>query len=137
MVNVVQKAGKRKTAVARASVSRGNGRVTINSIPLNVYGTNIVRMKINESLIIASDYVNLSKLDIKVNVKGGGVMGQADAVVSAVARSLVAWSKNENLHNAYMGYSRTIIAGDHRQTEPHKPSQSRKGPRHRRQKSYR
>ncbi len=137
MADVLHKAGKRKMAIARATISKGNGRVTINSIPLDIYGTRIARMKINESLMIASKYVNLNDINIKVNVKGGGIMGQTDAIISSIARALVEWSKNEKLHSAYLGYNRTVIAGDHRQTEPHKPSQSRKGPRHKRQKSYR
>jgi len=137
MADVLHKAGKRKMAIARATISKGNGRITINSIPLDIYGTRIARMKINESLMIASKYVNLNDINIKVNVKGGGIMGQTDAIISSIARALVEWSKNEKLHSAYLGYNRTVIAGDHRQTEPHKPSQSRKGPRHKRQKSYR
>ena len=137
MADVLHRAGKRKMAIARATISKGNGRVTINSIPLDIYGTRIARMKINESLMIASKYVNLNDINIKVNVKGGGIMGQTDAIISSIARALVEWSKNEKLHSAYLGYNRTVIAGDHRQTEPHKPSQSRKGPRHKRQKSYR
>jgi len=137
MADVLHMAGKRKMAIARATISKGNGRVTINSIPLDIYGTRIARMKINESLMIASKYVNLNDINIKVNVKGGGIMGQTDAIISSIARALVEWSKNEKLHSAYLAYNRTVIAGDHRQTEPHKPSQSRKGPRHKRQKSYR
>ena len=109
----------------------------INRVPLSVYGTKIARMKINEILVIASNYINMNKIDIDVKVAGGGFMGQTDAVISSIARGLVKWSKDEKLHNAYLEYDRTVIAGDHRQTEPHKPSQSRKGPRHKRQKSYR
>ncbi len=137
MTNIVNTSGKRKTAIARASISKGTGKIKINSITLETYGTKLVRMKINEVLVIASNYVNIDKIDIKVKVEGGGFMGQMDAVISAIARGLVEWSKDEKLHNAYLEYDRTIIAGDHRQTEPHKPSQSRKGPRHKRQKSYR
>ncbi|MEA1924339.1 MAG: 30S ribosomal protein S9, partial [Candidatus Altiarchaeota archaeon] len=129
--------GKRKTAIARASISKGKGKIKINSVSLETYGTQIVRMKINEVLVIASGYINMDKIDIKVKVEGGGFMGQMDAIISSIAKGLVEWSKDEKLHNAYLEYDRTIIAGDHRQTEPHKPSQSRKGPRHKRQKSYR
>ncbi|OYT54508.1 MAG: 30S ribosomal protein S9 [Candidatus Altiarchaeales archaeon ex4484_2] len=137
MTNIVNTSGKRKTAIARASISKGKGKIKINSVPVETYGTRLVRMKIKEVLVIASGYVNMDKIDIKVKVKGGGFMGQMDAIMSSIARGLVEWSKDEKLHNAYLEYDRTIIAGDHRQTEPHKPSQSRKGPRHKRQKSYR
>ena len=136
-------AGKRKTAVARATIKKGKGMIRINSVPLDSYKPEFAKLKIEESLLFASDFLNLDKIDIAVNVRGGGVMGQADAVRSSIARGLVDFlgggerGKGKGLLEAYVGYDRTMIAGDHRHTEPHKPGQSRKGPRHRRQKSYR
>ncbi|HDH41052.1 MAG TPA: 30S ribosomal protein S9 [Candidatus Altiarchaeales archaeon] len=133
----VHKSGKRKTAIARATIKEGKGRVIINSIPLEIYQPEISRLRIQETLMLASDLVDLNKLDISVNVHGGGVLGQADAIRSSIARGLVEFTDSEDLLNRYLAHDRTIIAGDHRQTEPHKPSQSSKGPRHKRQKSYR
>jgi len=89
------------------------------------------------ALMLASDYVDLNKINIDVNVKGGGAIGQADAIASSIARALVEWTGSDDLLSKYQEYDRTMIAGDHRLTEPHKPSQSSKGPRHKRQKSYR
>lgn len=134
---VVHSSGKRKMSVARATIKDGKGRIRINSVPLDIYEPEVSRSKIRESLILASDHVDLSKLDIDVTVHGGGVIGQSVAVISTIARGLVDWTKNENLLSAYLNYDRTMIAGDHRLTETHKPSQSSKGPRHKRQKSYR
>ncbi len=134
---LVHSSGKRKMSIARATIKDGRGIVRINSVPLGIYRPEISRSKINESLILASDYVDISKLDIDVNVHGGGVIGQSDAVRSAIARGLVDWTKNDSLYTTYINYDRTMIAGDHRLTETHKPSQSSKGPRHKRQKSYR
>jgi len=133
----VHKSGKRKTAIARATIKEGKGRVIINSIPLEIYQPEISRLRIQETLMLASDLVDLNKLDISVNVHGGGVLGRADAIRSSIARGLVEFTDSEDLLNRYLAHDRTIIAGDHRQTEPHKPSQSSKGPRHKRQKSYR
>lgn len=133
----VHMSGKRKTSVARMTVKKGKGRVTINSVPLEVYQPEIVRLKIQEALMLAADHLDLKKIDLSVNVKGGGVMGQADAIRSSIARGLVEFSGSDELLNTYVSHDRTLIAGDHRQTEPHKPSQSSKGPRHKRQKSYR
>jgi len=133
----VHKSGKRKTAIARATIKEGKGRIIINSIPLEIYQPEISRLRIQETLMLASDLVDLNKLDISVNVHGGGVLGQADAIRSSIARGLVEFTDSEDLLNRYLAHDRTIIAGDHRQTEPHKPSQSSKGPRHKRQKSYR
>lgn len=137
MAKLVQVAGKRKESVARATVKEGKGVVRINSVPLEIYQPAVARMKIKESLLVASDLLDLSKLDIDVNVGGGGVMGQAEAISCSIARSLVKWADDDQMLNKYIEYDRTLIAGDSRQTEVHKPSQSSKGPRHKTQKSYR
>ncbi|OYT42385.1 MAG: 30S ribosomal protein S9 [Candidatus Altiarchaeales archaeon ex4484_43] len=133
----VHKSGKRKTAIARTTIKEGKGRIIINSVPLGIYQPEISRLRIQETLMLASDFVDLNKLDISVSVHGGGVLGQADAIRSSIARGLVEFTDNDDLLNRYLAHDRTIIAGDHRQTETHKPSQSSKGPRHKRQKSYR
>ena len=137
MSKIINTSGKRKTAIARASIKEGMGSIRINSRPLDIYGPEIARLRIKESLLMASDYLDINKVDISVNVSGGGVMGQADAIASSIARGLVEFVDNDELLNVYLNYDRTLIAGDHRLTEPHKPSQSSKGPRHKRQKSYR
>ena len=134
---IINSSGKRKMSIARAIVKDGKGRIKINSVPLDIYEPELSRSKIKESLVIASDHVDLSRVDIVVSVYGGGVVGQSVAVISAIARGLVDWTKNDNLLSAYLNYDRTMIAGDHRLTETHKPGQSSKGPRHKRQKSYR
>ncbi len=134
LVNI---SGKRKKSIARATIKKGGGRILINSIPLGVYQPEIARLKIQESLMLASEFVDLNTMDISVNVHGGGVLGQADAIRSSIARGLVEFTDNDELLNMYISHDRTIIAGDHRLTETHKPSQSSKGPRHKRQKSYR
>lgn len=137
MAKILQVAGKRKESVARATVREGKGTVRINSVPLDTYAPAAARMKIKEPLTVASDVLDLNTLDIDVNVRGGGVMGQAEATACSIARALVRWADDEQLLNRYLEYDRTLIAGDSRQTEVHKPSQSSKGPRHKTQKSYR
>ncbi len=137
MVKVTHRSGKRKTAIARATIKEGKGKVKINSIPLENHQPELAKLKIQEALMIASDYVDLRKVDIAVNSHGGGIFGQAEAISSSIARGLVEFTESDNLLHTYTEHDRTLIAGDHRQTEPHKPSQSRKGPRHKRQKSYR
>lgn len=137
MTRVVHSSGKRKRCIARATIKEGKGDHRINSILLDVYEPPIAREKIRIPLLLASEYVDPKTIDIRVKVEGGGVMGQSDAVASAIARALVEWTGSEELLSKYTAYDRTLIAGDHRLTEPHKPSQSSKGPRHRRQKSYR
>jgi small subunit ribosomal protein S9 len=129
--------GKRKEAIARAKITPGSGIVRINSMLLENITPAYAKDKIRIPLILADGLVDTGKIDIDVKVSGGGVMGQADAIASAIARGLVAHSKSDELHEKIVKYERTLIAGDHRQTEVHKPSQSSKGPRHKRQKSYR
>jgi small subunit ribosomal protein S9 len=129
--------GKRKEAVARAAIKPGKGIVRVNSMLFDNYTPRMAKERIRQVFIMADGIVDLEKIDMDVRVSGGGVMGQADAIASAVSRALVKHFESEQLHDIIVKYDRTLIAGDHRQTEVHKPGQSSKGPRHKRQKSYR
>lgn len=125
--------GKRKTAIARATVKPGKGRVRVNMIPVEVYEPEIVRMKMMEPLLLSGDL--WKELDVDVKVKGGGFMGQAEAARMAIARSLVKWTKSSEVKRVFTDYDRTMLTGDSRETEPKKfggPSARR-----RKQKSYR
>lgn len=117
-MKVVIAVGKRKRAIAKAVVKPGKGRVFINGTPLEVYPNELFRAKVTEPLLLAGDLRNA--VDIYVNVRGGGVMGQADAVRFAIARALVAYFPETNLKDAYREHDRTLLAGDPRQTEPEK-----------------
>jgi len=128
---------KRKTSVARAHAKKGSGKITVNSLSLYVYLPELLRDYIKEPVLLANGLVDISKINISVNVHGGGVSGRSDAVRSAIARALIDYTKNEVLLKKYIEYDRRLIVNDVRNTEPHKPSQSNKGPRHKRQKSYR
>jgi len=136
-MKITKTSGKRKEAIARAILREGTGIVRINTLQLDVYEPKYAREKIRLPLTLADDIVDLSKIDIAINIAGGGQMGQADAIACAIARGLCEHTDNEELYNKYIKYDRTLIAGDHRQTEVHKPGQSSKGARHKRQKSYR
>ena len=76
-----------------------------------------------------------SKMDIKVSVYGGGASAQAQAVRSAIAKSIVEFSGADSLKKEYMHYDRFMVVDDSRRVEPKKF----KGPkaRARFQKSYR
>ncbi len=134
MVRIVVSVGKRKTAIARAVLRPGKGRVRINNIPVEIYQPEMARWKILEPLLLAGDDI-WNKVDIDVNVKGGGWMGQATAARIAIARGLVEWTKSEELRRIYLDYDRTMLAGDPRQAEPKKPRGH--SARAKRQKSYR
>ncbi|MCW4022449.1 MAG: 30S ribosomal protein S9 [archaeon] len=126
--------GKRKTAIARATVRLGKGRVRINNVPLEVYEPQIARDKILEPLLLTEDKV-WNQLDINVTVAGGGYMGQAEAARMAVANSLLKWTKSTRLRTTLIDYDRTMLAGDPRRSEPKKFGGP--GARARDQKSYR
>lgn len=133
-MKIVHVSGKRKKAIARATLKEGKGLVRINHQLLNFYGNQISRMKINEALILAGDYAN--KVNIDVNVLGGGWQAQGEAARTAIAKGLVEYSKSEKLKKVYLDYDRYLIVNDRRRTEPCKPNDSGK-PRKKRQKSYR
>ena len=129
----VNTSGKRKTAIARAVVKEGTGKVTINKIPLDLYTPELARLKIQEPLGLASD--KAAKVDIAIIVNGGGVMGQAAAIRTAVARGMVDFFKDEELEAMYRAYDRTLIINDTRRKLPKNPMGH--GARAKRQKSYR
>ncbi len=128
--------GKRKRAVAKASVKEGTGKIRINKIPLDVYQPELLKMKIMEPIVLAGED-KIKKVDIDVVVKGGGISGQAEAVRQAIARAIVKVTKSESIKKKFMEYDRSMLVFDPRRTEPHKQSRSRKGPRATRQTSYR
>lgn len=83
---VIHKIGRRKTAVARIYLSEGSGNITVNKRDLNDYFTTAtLQYKVKQALSLTG---NEDKFDVKVNVYGGGVTGQAEAVRMAIARAL-------------------------------------------------
>lgn len=130
---VVNTSGKRKTAVARVSVKKGKGLVRINSKPVEIYEPEIARYKIMEPITIAADY--MKNLNIDVTVDGGGFMGQASAVRTAIAKGILEYTGDPNLKIAFIDFDRSLIVSDSRRKEPKKPLG--RGARKKRQKSYR
>lgn len=133
MTKSVHTSGKRKRAIARATLKPGKGKVKINGILLDVYGNELARTKLMEPLILA-DKIS-SKVDINVKVMGGGFMSQAEAARLAIGRALVKHSKSDKLKEQFLEYDRNLLVADTRRKEPCKPNDSRA--RARRQKSYR
>jgi small subunit ribosomal protein S9 len=126
--------GKRKRAVARARFKEGTGRVKINSIPIDNITSEMLRLRIQEPLIIAGD--SWKKFDININVRGGGTAGQSEAARQTIARGLVQLLGAE-LKKRYLEYDRNLLVYDPRRTEPHKPPRSSQGPRRYKQRSKR
>ncbi|MBI2141720.1 30S ribosomal protein S9 [Candidatus Woesearchaeota archaeon] len=131
---VVVLSGKRKSAVAKAVVRAGTGNVTVNNKLLDHYEPLIVRMRLQEPLLLAGD--NAAKVDIEINVRGGGIMGQAEAARLAMAKGLVAFLKDKKLEKTFLEYDRHLLVADVRRKEVRKPNRHGKA-RAATQKSYR
>ena len=130
---VINSSGKKKTAIARATVRKGKGRTRINKKPVEIYDPEFAKLKILEPLMLAGDVA--SGLDIDVNVRGGGIVGQANAIRTAIARGLVEWTNDTELRDTLMAYDRNLLVNDSRQKESKKFGGP--GARARYQKSYR
>ncbi|WP_227376100.1 30S ribosomal protein S9 [Haladaptatus halobius] len=130
---VTNTSGKKKTAIARATVKEGEGRVRINSKPVELVDPEMARLKMLEPFRIAED--EREGVDVEVTVSGGGITGQADAVRTAIARGLVQYMGDAELRDAFMEFDRSLLVNDVRQSEPKKWGGP--GARARYQKSYR
>ncbi|MFD2564054.1 30S ribosomal protein S9 [Aquimarina rubra] len=85
-MEVIHKIGRRKTAVARVYLKEGSGKVTINKKDLNDYfPTATLQYKVNQPFALTD---NEEKFDVNVNVYGGGITGQAEAVRLAISRAM-------------------------------------------------
>ena len=136
----VETSGKRKTAIARATVRKGKGRVRGNNQPIHTMEPALARRKALEPVQIAEAMGRLSDVDIVVDVQGGGQMGQVDAIRTAIARGLVQWNggalgEDEELRNEYLRFDRSLLVNDPRRKEP--KHQMGRGARAKWQKSYR
>lgn len=126
--------GKRKKAVARASMRKGTGIVLFNSKPVDSIQNESVRLLLLEPLLLVGDA--WKKFNIKVRATGGGIIGQAQAARQAIARGL-AQVMGAEARKAFMEYDRNMLVYDPRRTEPHKPPRSSQGPRRYKQRSKR
>jgi len=132
-IRVVVSTGKRKTSLAKATIKNGRGRIRINGRPLEIHQPEVAKMRIMEPLILFGE--GWKKYDIRVRVRGGGVMSQADAVRMSIATGLFRMSQDYEARSRMLEHDRTMLVGDPRRTEPKKFG----GPsaRSRYQKSYR
>ena len=134
MVKIINTSGKNKTAIARAKITEGVGRIRVNKKPIEIYEPEIARLKILEAVAFIEDNVT-SKIDIAVNVRGGGVMGQANAVRTAIGKGVVEWTGDLAVKDAMLAYDRSLLVNDSRQKETKKFGGP--GARAKSQKSYR
>ena len=85
-MEVIHKIGRRKTAVARVYVAKGNGKITVNKKDMTDYfTTSTLQYKVNQPLVMTN---NDGNFDITVNVYGGGITGQAEAIRLGISRAM-------------------------------------------------
>ena len=85
-MEVIHKIGRRKTAVARVYVAKGKGNITVNKKDMTDYFTTApLQYKVNQPLVMTN---NDGNFDITVNVYGGGITGQAEAIRLALSRAM-------------------------------------------------
>ncbi|MCK9568339.1 30S ribosomal protein S9 [Candidatus Pacearchaeota archaeon] len=134
MVNRIINSGKRKRAVARASLEEGTGRVWLNGKDYKNLSF-FDKLKIEEPLRLAESVLGKLNFDARITVKGGGEKGQIEAARIALTKSILDFSKSKELTKVVLEYDRSLIVADVRRKEANKPGDSKA--RSRRQKSYR
>jgi small subunit ribosomal protein S9 len=118
----------RKTSSAHVYITKGQGKIRINNIPIEMIPQETAREVMLAPLEITGDLRD--KVDISVRVRGGGFMGQASAVATGISRALI-----EDLRQRITDFDKYLISGDARRKEPKKFGGP--GARRRKQKSYR
>ncbi len=107
--------GKRKEAVARATVREGKGIIRVNGVLLQTIPSAFARETIAEPLGFVEP-----KYDVDVTVSGGGFSGQAQAARTAVAKALVEFTGDRELRKKMMEHDRSLLVEDSRRVEPKK-----------------
>ena len=133
MAKLIHVSGKRKRAIARVTLKEGKGVVRVNNLLLDHVQPKMARMKIMEPLLIAGEEV-VNKVNISVQVQGGGTMSQTEASRLGIARALVQFDKK--LKPSFEAYDRHLLIADVRRKESAKPGRHGQA-RAKRQKSYR
>lgn len=126
--------GKRKTAIAKATIVPGKGRIVINNIPYQNFDF-FKKLMIEEPVEIAKKVLGEFNFDIIINVKGGGTESRIEASRLAIARALVRFTHSEDLKKEFVKYDKNMLVADTRRKEAYKPGDSKA--RSKRQKSFR
>ena len=118
-MSIVHKIGRRKTSVARVYVKPGSGVITINKKDSKDYfGTDVLVYKLNQPFLLTE---TAGQYDVTVNVFGGGITGQAEAIRLAVSRALCEINAEFRLLLKPHG----LLTRDARMVERKKPGQKK------------
>ena len=133
-MNKIITSGKRKTAVAKAIINEGSGKITINKKNYeNLHKFDVLRIK--EPLKIAENVLGNINFDVSISVHGGGEKSQIEAARLGIARAIIGTLKSDSLRKVFLNYDRNMLIADIRRKEANKPNDSKA--RAKRQKSYR
>ncbi len=132
MTKTIHVSGKRKTAIARATLTPGTGIVRLNHALLSTFTPAMYRERIQEPLTLAGDATN--SVNISINTRGGGNASQAEAARLVIGKALALHDRS--LRQTFLEYDRTLLVADIRQRESRKPN-SRGKARSKVQTSYR
>ncbi len=116
--------GKRKRAIAKAVISEGEGKVTINKRDYKTLPM-LDRLKIEEPLRITNKILGKTNFNVRISVKGGGEKGQIEASRLALAKAISKFIDSEKLTKAFLTYDRNLLVADVRRKEPNKPGDSK------------
>jgi len=116
--------GKRKTAIARAVLVEGSGKISINKKDYKTL-QRFDMLKIEEPIRIAKDILGKIDFDVLINVKGGGEKSQIEAARLALAKAIIEFSKSKELTEAFLSYDRNLLIADIRRKEMCKPGDSK------------
>ena len=126
--------GKRKRAVARAILTRGTGKISINKRDYKQLQF-FDKLKIEEVIKLVEHYSQKIDFDVKILVHGGGEKGQIDAARVALAKAITKFKDSKELTKMFIDYDRNLLVADVRRKETYKPGDSKA--RSKRQTSYR
>jgi len=116
--------GKRKTAVARAEIKTGSGKITLNKKNYkHLHKFDVLRIK--ELLMIVENVLGKVNFDVIISVRGGGEKGQIEAARLALARAVVKFSESSELESKFLEYDRNLLVADVRRKETYKPGDSK------------
>jgi small subunit ribosomal protein S9 len=116
--------GKRKTAIARAILVEGSGKINVNKKDYKTLQM-FDRLKIEEPIKMAENVLGKINFDVSINVKGGGEKSQIEAARLALAKAIVEFSNSKELTEAFLNYDRNLLIADVRRKEAYKPGDSK------------
>ena len=118
-MDVINALGRRKASVARVYLSKAKGKITVNGREYKEYfPIAILQSKLHQPFVLTD---NKDKYDVTVNVNGGGINGQADAIRLGISRALV--KINEEYKPALRAEG--LMTRDRRMVERKKPGQKK------------